>query len=282
MQRLLHPSEMVSYCYGAYRSGSLVGLVPTMGALHEGHLALVDRARRECDLVVASIFVNPLQFNDPADLAKYPRSLEADLEALEASSVDAAFTPEAGEMHPEPSSFAVELIRWPAEMESAARPGHFSGVATVVMKLLAMLGPGRAYFGEKDFEQLAVVRRMVEEFHLAASVVPCPIVRDRGGLALSSRNRRLSPEGAERARGIHTALVGARAELEAGRGVAEAVAAARQLLEERGIEVEYFTVADPPSLQAVTKVSKLSRIFVAARVEGVRLIDNLAVGEGGL
>ncbi len=280
MRRLLHPSEMVEYCYGSFRSGSLVGLVPTMGALHGGHQALVARAKDECDLVVTSIFVNPLQFNDPADLEKYPRSLQDDLEALEALAVDAVFTPEPDEMHPEPRVFSVALVGWQTEMESTSRPGHFSGVATVVMKLLAMLGPGRAYFGEKDFEQLAVVKRMVEEFHLPASVVSCPTVRDPGGLALSSRNRRLSAAGVERARSLYSVLTKASLDLQAGRSVQESVATARLSLEERGIDVEYLVVADPPLLRRVEAVSKLSRVFVAARVEGVRLIDNVAVGDG--
>ncbi|HVT41810.1 MAG TPA: pantoate--beta-alanine ligase, partial [Acidimicrobiales bacterium] len=181
----------------ARAAGQVVGLVPTMGALHEGHRSLMVRARAECDTVAVSIFVNPLQFGDPEDIAHYPRTLDADLAVCEEVGVDVVFVPTVPEMYPSwpaPPSTTVSVRGVSERWEGASRPGHFDGVATVVAKLLAIAGPCRAYFGLKDFQQLAVVRTMARELGLPTDVVGCPIVREDGGLALSSRNVRLSAD----------------------------------------------------------------------------------------
>jgi len=262
-----------------HRQGRSVGLVPTMGALHAGHRALIERAQAECDLVVVSIFVNPLQFDDPRDLEAYPRTLEADLALVDEAGVAVVFAPSVGELHPEPVWVRVSVLGGVSEpMEGAARPGHFDGVATVVTKLLVLADPERAYFGEKDYQQLLVVRRLVEELHFGATIVAVPTVRDEAGLALSSRNRRLSPTGLERARWVAGVLARLAAEAQPGEQVEGLEAAVRAAL--AGVELDYVAVADPPLLQRPRQTGPTTRIFLAWRVEGVRLIDNRRVGEG--
>ena len=176
------------------QQGRSIGLVPTMGALHAGHMSLVKRAREENDIVVASVFVNPTQFNNPEDLRTYPRTEQADCTLLEQGGVDIAFIPTAEEIYPEPDTRVFDLGPVAEVMEGAMRPGHFNGVAQIVSKLFAMTCPTRAYFGEKDFQQIAVIRRMTELEGFDLEIVPCPIQREQDGLALSSRNVRLTPE----------------------------------------------------------------------------------------
>ncbi len=172
----------------------LTGFVPTMGALHEGHVSLVERCRRECRRVVVSVFVNPTQFNDPADLRSYPRNLEADLKLLEAAGADFVYAPSVEDVYPEPDTRQFDLGQTDKVMEGAHRPGHFNGVAQVVSRLFAIVQPDKAYFGEKDFQQIAVIRAMVRQLQIPVQIVPCPIVRGADGLALSSRNALLTAE----------------------------------------------------------------------------------------
>ncbi len=231
-------------------AGKRIGFVPTMGALHAGHAALLRQARAENERVVLSIFVNPTQFNDPADLAKYPRTLEADC-ALEAPFADAVFVPAADELYPDRYAYRLTEYEQSCRWEGAHRPGHFDGVLTVVLKLLNAVRPDRAYFGEKDWQQLQLVRGLVGAMLLPIEIVACPTVRDADGLALSSRNARLSPEGRARAAEFPRAL----------RTAPDAKTAAERL-RAAGFEVDY--VDDHAGVR-----------LGAVRLEGVRLIDNV-------
>lgn len=229
-------------------AGGDVGFVPTMGALHAGHRALLARARAENAVVVLSIFVNPTQFNDPADLRQYPRTLDADL-ALARGLADHVLVPAAAELYPDGFSYRVTETVQSRELEGAHRPGHFEGMLTVVLKLLQLVQPRRAYFGEKDWQQLRLVRGMVDAFFLPVDIVPCPTVREADGLALSSRNRRLSPAARERAAAFPRHL----------REAADTAAAGRELTA-AGFVVDYVEERDGGRVGAV-------------RIEGVRLID---------
>ena len=261
-------------------SGS-VGVVPTMGALHEGHAALLRRARAECDAVVATIFVNPLQFGDADDLARYPRTLAADLEVCGAAGVDVVFAPPHEEIYPDgPPRVSVSSGELGRRFEGASRPGHFDGVLTVVAKLLSLVRPHRAYFGEKDAQQLALIRRMVRDLDLGVgpgverglAVVGVPTVRSPDGLALSSRNARLSAQERHSALALPRALrAGAAA---ADEGAAAVLAAGRAELDaEPGVEPDYLELVD--ELFEALRPGEPGRLIVAARVGGTRLIDNL-------
>jgi pantoate--beta-alanine ligase len=230
-------------------AGRSIGFVPTMGALHAGHVALLERARRENDRVVLSVFVNPTQFNDPADLAKYPRTLEADA-ALAAPYADTVFAPTPEEFYPDGYRYRVTENELSRRWEGAHRPGHFDGVLTVVLKLFNVIQPTRTYFGEKDWQQLQLVRGMVDALFLPLEIVPCPTVRDPDGLALSSRNRRLSTAARSKAVAFPRALQ-----------TAPTAAAAAAILRAEGFEVDYVEDYEGVRLGAV-------------RIDGVRLIDN--------
>jgi pantoate--beta-alanine ligase len=261
-----------------------VGFVPTMGALHAGHLSLVERCRAECGTVVVSIFVNPTQFNDPDDLTKYPRTLDADLALLERAGADRVYVPSVEDIYPEPDTRIFDFGALERVMEGARRPGHFNGVAQVVSRLLEIVRPDRAYFGEKDFQQLAIVRELVRRLGLPVEIVGCPIVRDADGLALSSRNVRLSAAQRRAAPAIFGALTGAAglsaqmpvAELE--RRIAERIDAAPEL------KTEYAVIADAQTLQSVRSwdAPGAKRAFVAVRAGEVRLIDNIELEKVGL
>ena len=263
-------------------AGSRVGLVPTMGALHAGHASLVDAARADCGLVTASVFVNPLQFGDAADLAAYPRDLEADAELLSAHGCDVLFAPSVAEMyprHPAPSLTTVHVVGAAEGFEGSDRPGHFDGMATVVTLLFNLAGPCRAYFGEKDFQQLAVVRQMVLDLGQPVEVVGCPTARAADGLALSSRNARLSPAGRAAAPVLHAALMAGAASAAAGADgtTIEAAMAAQVATEPRAV-LFYAAAVDPASLTPVHRTAPGVdlRLLVAVEIDGVRLIDNLA------
>jgi pantoate--beta-alanine ligase len=234
------------------RSGRTVGLVPTMGALHDGHRALIQRAAAECDLVAVSVFVNPTQFGDPSDLAHYPRTFEADLEAIASSGGRLVFAPTVEEMYPDPPGTTPTMVSVPAlsgRWEGASRPGHFDGVATVVVKLLSATGRCRAYFGEKDFQQLSLIIRLVRDLALPARVVGCPTVRDADGLALSSRNERLDPEQRRAALVLSRALRTGAAELASGNGPAAAEARMREVVSrEPQVELDYAVVVTADDL----------------------------------
>jgi pantoate--beta-alanine ligase len=238
----------------ARSTGRSIGFVPTMGALHAGHASLFAAARRGCGFVLASLFVNPTQFDDPEDFRKYPQTWDEDLALLDREGVDAVFAPGVEEMYPAPTGrrYTVEEHDFSRQLCGAHRPGHFTGVLTVVLKLLQIAGADRAYFGEKDYQQLQLVRGMAEAFFLETEIIGCPTVREPDGLALSSRNRRLSPADRRRAPGFHAALV------EAG-----TAAEARSRLETQGFSVDYVEDQD-------------GRRFGAVRLGDVRLIDNVA------
>ena len=260
-------------------AGRSVGLVPTMGALHAGHRALVARAAAECDVVAVTIFVNPLQFDDAADLAAYPCDLSADLAAAGGSGATVVFAPPVTEMYPDhPASPAtsVHVAGMSDGLEGASRPGHFDGVATVVAKLFALAGRCRAYFGEKDFQQLAVVRRLAADLSLPVDVVGCPTVREPDGLAMSSRNVRLGPEARVAALSLRRALDAGVAAVRQGAGSAVVVrnVMRRELGRHRLVVADYAEVVDPATLEAPSSWAGEVRLLVAATVGGVRLIDN--------
>jgi pantoate--beta-alanine ligase len=271
--------EMQSICRELRTGGCVLGFVPTMGALHEGHLSLVRRARSECDTVVASIFVNPLQFAPGEDFAKYPRTLEADCTSLEAERVDVLFAPDATEMYPRGSVTTVTVSGVGDRLDGASRPGHFTGVATVVAKLFHVVGPTRAYFGQKDAAQLAVLRQMVRDLNFEVELVGCAIVRDTDGLALSSRNKYLSAIEREQALVLHRAL------LQLERMIAEgerlSIPLVRRGMETlnavSGVRVDYLAIVDANTLLPVTSVDTGTLVAVAAYVGSTRLIDNFLV-----
>lgn len=267
-------------CERARAAGASVGFAPTMGALHEGHASLVRRARDENDLVVVSVFVNPLQFGDPADLAAYRRDEERDLALLEELGTDVVFAPDDAEMYPsgEPE-VTVDPGPLGARLEGAARPGHFRGVATVIAKLLHAVGPCAAYFGEKDAQQLALVRRLVRDLSLPVRVVACPTVREPDGLALSSRNERLTPEQREAAGCLFLALSEAAELARAGERDARVLVAAmaREVGATPLARLDYAAVVDEETFESVDELGARNRAVVAARFGDVRLIDTLAL-----
>jgi pantoate--beta-alanine ligase len=263
------------------RAGRSVGLVPTMGALHDGHLSLVAAARAECDVVALTIFVNPLQFAAGEDIDAYPRPLERDLGLAGAAGTDIAFTPSTDEMYPTPTATTVHVEGLTASMEGSSRPTHFDGVTTVVTKLFNVAGACRAYFGEKDFQQLAVVRRMVADLDQPVTVVGCPIVREPDGLARSSRNVYLTTDERAVAPALHRSLeAGARLVAAGERDPAEVAARIAAVVGDAPpFELDYVSVVDPVTLAPLEELVPGSevRLLVAARLGTPRLLDNLAV-----
>lgn len=261
---------------GLGRKGT-VGLVPTMGALHEGHLSLVRRARSECDAVVATIFVNPLQFGANEDLDKYPRTFEADCEQLKRERVDFLFAPTPEEMYRSGATTTIDVGPVGTRLDGASRPGHFVGVATVVAKLFHIAMPDRAYFGQKDAAQLAVIRQMVRDLNVPLEVVACPIVRDEDGLALSSRNRYLSREERKRALILSQTLNAFDKSICDGVRESGVLLKSHALRPEPGFELDYLVIVDADTLLPVPKASHGTLIAIAAKVGDTRLIDNLLV-----
>jgi pantoate--beta-alanine ligase len=263
--------------YGLRESGSEVGFVPTMGALHAGHVRLLERARRESGTVVVSIFVNPLQFDRPEDLDRYPRTLDADVESCRQHGVDIVFAPSVAEMYPRPMELGVDVGRLADHLCGRYRPGHFAGVATVVLKLFGIVLPDVAYFGEKDAQQLAVVRRMVTDFNVPVRIVAVPTVRDPDGLALSSRNVRLSAAERHLAPCLYAALQRAAASVEEGATNAAEIArdAATLIPADERLRLEYLQLVDPDLFQPVTTVAGPVVAAAALWVGQTRLIDNL-------
>ena len=257
--------------------GKSVGLVPTMGALHDGHISLINRARTDNDVVVVSVFVNPTQFNNPDDLRTYPRTEEADCARLSEAGVDIAFIPSVEEVYPEPDTRVFDLGPVAEVMEGAMRPGHFNGVAQVVSRLFAMVNPDRAYFGEKDFQQIAVIRRMVELEGFNLEIIPCPIKRESDGLAMSSRNVRLNAHQRAVAPNIHRILQESVADFdrhsvdEVKRMVIDAINAYPEM------EVEYYEIVNGADMQPITDWAQSSEPVgcVTVYLGDVRLIDNI-------
>lgn len=257
--------------------GKTVTFVPTMGALHEGHLALFREAQKRGDLVVVSIFVNPTQFDDKQDYEKYPRHLAADLKACEKVGVDVVFAPSELEIYPtDDRSPPMSVPAVARALEGASRPGHFDGVVSVVSRLFRIVNPEIAIFGQKDYQQLRVIQEMVHEQGMTIEIVGHPIVRTKEGLAMSSRNERLSPEGRRKALALFRGLQSCEELfLQKEREPARLTASVRQVLEgEKEIEIDYVTLVDAQSLEEISKITKSCVVLIAAFVEGVRLIDN--------
>jgi pantoate--beta-alanine ligase len=272
--------EMQDVCRGLRDGGSAVGFVPTMGALHEGHLSLVRRARSECGAVVASIFVNPLQFGPGEDLARYPRTFEEDCRRLESEGVAVLFAPEMGEMYPEGAVTTVTVGGVGDRLDGASRPGHFMGVATVVAKLFHVVGRCRAYFGQKDAAQVAVLRRMVRDLNFDVELVVCAIVRDADGLALSSRNKYLST--AERVQALVLQRVLRRIEERIADGERRSAVLIEDVMPmasaEAAVKLDYLAVVDAETLLPVETAETGALVAIAAWVGHTRLIDNFLVG----
>ena len=259
-------------------SGETLALVPTMGALHEGHLALVAEARRRATHVAATIFVNPLQFNDPGDLARYPRTEEADLAKLEAAGCDLVWLPTPAQLYPDGFATTISVGGVSQRWEGEHRPGHFDGVATVVAKLLLAVRPTHAIFGEKDWQQLAVIRRVEADLGIGVEILGYPTVREADGLAMSSRNALLSPENRAKAVALPIALHAAGKEIAAGSAVGPVLERARAtLLSGDFSTVDYLALVNSQSLEPLEIARKPMRLIAAATIGGVRLIDNIAV-----
>jgi pantoate--beta-alanine ligase len=263
-------------------AGARVGLVPTMGALHAGHVALVRRAREDCDRVVASLFVNPIQFNKPDDLKGYPRDEASDAARFEAEGVNLLFAPEAAEVYPEGFATKVSVPALSDCLCGVTRPGHMEGVATVVAKLLNQCQPDVAYFGEKDFQQLQIIRRMTGDLNIPVEIAAVPTVREADGLALSSRNLLLSPEQRAVAPALYRVLRAAADQLAGGGSATESVmAAARTAILAAGFEsLDYLELRAEADLAALERADRPARLFAAAWLGGVRLIDNVPVEPG--
>jgi pantoate--beta-alanine ligase len=261
-------------------AGAAVGLVPTMGALHEGHLSLIRAARARCGFVVVTIFVNPTQFGPAEDFAAYPRPLEADLAACRAAGVDAVFTPSVETMYPAGDQTTVRVAGLSQRLCGLFRPGHFDGVATVVAKLFQIAPADAAFFGEKDYQQLILIRRMAADLNIPVEIVGCPTLREADGLAMSSRNVYLSPAERKQAVAISRALFSARDACAAGNRDGVALASrARAELQSAGIgAIDYVEVVDAGTLEPLTTVDRPARMCVAARLGTTRLIDNVEFG----
>ena len=272
-------SDMHSLAASIRREGKTIGIVPTMGFLHEGHLSLVRRAREECDIVVVSIFVNPTQFGPNEDFGHYPRDTEGDRKKCESAGVNIIFMPTAEEMYPEKPTVFIMVEGLSDILEGAIRPGHFRGVATVVAKLFNIVNPHKAFFGQKDFQQCVVIKRMVKGLNMDVEVVVLPIVREKGGLAMSSRNSYLSADDRRAATVIYRALSAARDLFISGTKEPEKLKKKMRavLFMEPGVGIDYVVVSDPETLEPLDTASSNMVLLVAARVGKTRLIDNLII-----
>lgn len=266
----------------ARRAGRRIGLVPTMGALHRGHVSLIEAARRDETFIVVSIFVNPTQFGPGEDYERYPRPEQEDLRICEEQGTDVVFAPPAEVMYPRPVVTTVHVGRLTETLCGPHRPGHFDGVATVVAKLLHIVGPDSAYFGQKDYQQLQVIRRMVADLDEPVEIVGCPTVREEDGLALSSRNAYLSPEQRVQARSVWRALQAGRERVQGGeREAAAVVHEIREIVLGAGpAEIDYIELVEPETLQPVTRIEGSVVAALAVRIGGTRLIDNLLIEPG--
>lgn len=279
MKRIYTIAELQAELREARKAGRKVGLVPTMGALHEGHASLVRRSVSENDTTVVSVFLNPTQFNDKTDLEKYPRTLEADCALLEACGATVVFAPSVEEIYPEPDTRVFSYPPTDSVMEGAFRPGHFNGVCQIVSKLFMMVEPDRAYFGEKDFQQIAVIRRMVDDLGMKLEIVPCPVIREESGLAMSSRNTLLSAEERQIASHIYRTLAESRqwAKEDSVSSVHDRVV--NTLNEVPGLDVQYYNIVDGKTLADVTSWNESNDIVGCITVfcgsQPIRLIDHI-------
>jgi pantoate--beta-alanine ligase len=272
-------SEARAACRAARAGGNRLGLVPTMGALHEGHLSLVREAKARCDAVAVSIFVNPTQFGPTEDLSKYPRQFDEDCRLLEKEGVDLVFAPPVEEMYPPGAVTWVVVEGLSEKLDGRSRPGHFRGVTTIVAKLLNILEPDAAFFGQKDAAQLAVIRRLVRDLNFPVEIVACPIVREPDGLAMSSRNAYLNQEERGRALVLRRSLLRAQKEFQAGERIASKLISAgtEVFANEPQVRLDYFEIVDPDTLDPVERISRKTLVAVAAYVGTTRLIDNLVL-----
>lgn len=277
--KLVHSiSELRASLDPLRRAGVAIGCVPTMGALHAGHGRLIEAARADCGVVVVTIFVNPIQFNKPDDFEGYPRTLDADVEFCDARGVDFIFAPDAREMYPQEQLAYVDVERLTSHLCGPFRPGHFRGVATVVSKLFTIVQPDRAYFGEKDAQQLAVIRRMARDLNIPVAVTGVPTVREPDGLAMSSRNERLNPGERPKAAVLYRALMAAKDAISDGDARKAKEAALAVLAREPEVRVEYLEVVDADEMQPVDTATAPVRIAIAAWLGNTRLIDNVLAG----
>jgi pantoate--beta-alanine ligase len=269
-------SELRETIAAVRRSGKRIGFVPTMGALHKGHLSLVHASKAECDCTVVSIYVNPTQFGPNEDFSKYPRTMEADLKLLAGCGTDFVFAPSNEEMYPPGDATTVEVGGVAEPLEGQFRPGHFRGVATVVLKFFNMVQPDVAFFGQKDYQQVAVIRRMVADLKVPVTVRVCPIVREPDGLAMSSRNRYLSPAARQRALVLWESLLTAAKLVEEGERDARRILAEMQEVIETAEDarIDYVALVDPDTLQPVEQIAASTLAVLAVKIENTRLIDN--------
>lgn len=279
MQVFNYIIELQSFLKAKHDSGYTIGLVPTMGALHQGHLSLIHCAKSENDIVVASVFVNPVQFNNATDLEKYPRTPEKDIDKLKHAGCDVVFMPTVKEMYPEKITDHYDFADLERVMEGACRPGHFNGVAIIVHKLFEIVQPDRAYFGEKDFQQQVIVKKMVQDLDMKLTIVPCPIIREKDGLAMSSRNIRLNEEERAIAPNIYKILENAISQKNKMTPAEMKKYALKKYAEIQQFKVEYVEIADEENLKSIENWSdcKHARIFVALQIGSVRLIDNVRI-----
>ena len=277
MQPIETIAEMKTACRAVTRPGKTLGFVPTMGALHQGHLSLVRAAKAGCDVTAVSIFVNPLQFGPSEDFAKYPRTPERDLAMLRQLGVDMVFMPSAAEMYPPGAQTFVDVSDIGRKLDGGSRPGHFRGVTTVVCKLFEIVRPDRAYFGQKDAAQAALLRKMVRDLDMDVQVIVCPIVREADGLAMSSRNLYLSGEQRQQARVLNRSLRNVKSAVDAGERDAGRLTeiGVKVVAAEPAARLDYFAIVDPDTLQPVDRVSSGTLVAVAAWLGATRLIDNM-------
>jgi pantoate--beta-alanine ligase len=279
MKRIATIAEMKAACRQETRNGKTLGFVPTMGALHEGHLSLVRASKARCDVTAVSIFVNPLQFGPAEDLDKYPRTMERDTALLEQLGADLLFTPGVEEMYPPGAQTYVLVEGLSNKLDGASRPGHFRGVATVVAKLFEVVRPDFAFFGQKDAAQVAVLRKLVNDLDMDVEVVVCPIVREKDGLAMSSRNAYLTSEQRQQATVLYRSLLRVQAAVDHGeRDSAKLIEIGKQVIaNETGAKLDYFAIVDRDTLELVADVSCGALVAVAAYIGSTRLIDNILV-----
>ncbi len=272
-------TELASLINSIKLSNKTIGFIPTMGALHQGHLSLVSESKKQCNISIVSIFVNPTQFNDLSDLEKYPRTLESDLKFLDEIDCDIVFTPENEEMYPKKDNRIFDFGNIDKVMEGAFRPGHFNGVAQIVSKLFDIVKPNCAFFGKKDFQQVAIINNMVKQLNYNIQIISCQIIREKSGLAMSSRNERLSPENRKKASFIYETILEAKklAKLKTVNDVKTFVE--NKFTENTDLKLEYFEIVDDFSLQSVKNWTDSQNITacIVAHIEGVRLIDNIKI-----
>lgn len=279
MKVITSSEELKTALLPHYDSKKSIGLVPTMGALHQGHLSLVEKATSENEITVISIFVNPTQFNDPEDLKKYPRTLEADLALLEKANVDIVFAPTVEDVYPTKDTRTFSYPPLDEVMEGKARPGHFNGVCQIVSKLFTLTNPTRAYFGEKDFQQLAIIREMVRTYPFQIEIVGCPIMREKDGLAMSSRNMRLTPIQRTQALNISKTLFSAKEKVDTYTLPSLKVWVENEIKSSEGLDLDYFEIVDGNTLQPIENWQDASYIVGCITVfcGEVRLIDNITL-----